>query len=428
VATPAYRRRIVDDELDELLPALPALALEGAKGVGKTATALERAATVHELDDPAQRAIAEADPSRLLAGPTPVLIDEWQRVPDTWDLVRRAVDAGTPPGSYLLTGSASPAGLATHSGAARIVTVRLRPLSLAERDVAEPTVCVRSLLSGEVAALGGSTTVGIEAYVEEILASGFPGLRGYAGRALRAQLDGYLDRIVDSDFEELGRRIRNPSALRRWLAAYAAASSTTATYESIRDAATGGEGEKPARSTTLPYRDALERLWILDPVAAWLPSRSRLARLGRAAKHQLADPALAARLLGLDAGALLDASADATAPSLPRDGTLLGSLFESLVTLSVRTYAQATEAAVGYLRTSRGDHEVDLVIERADGRVVAVEVKVGRVVRDEDVRHLIWLRERLGPELIDAVVVTSGEEAFRRADGIGVVPAALLGP
>jgi predicted AAA+ superfamily ATPase len=80
------------------------------------------------------------------------------------------------------------------------------------------------------------------------------------------------------------------------------------------------------------------------------------------------------------------------------------------------------------LRTSRGDHEVDLVIERADGRVVAVEVKVGRVVRDEDVRHLIWLRERLGPELIDAVVVTSGEEAFRRADGIGVVPAALLGP
>ena len=109
-----YLRRVVDDELDDLITALPAIALEGAKGVGKTETALQRAATVHRLDDPAQRAIAEAAPGRLLEGAPPVLLDEWQRVPPVWDGVRRAVDAGADPGAFLLTGSASPVDPPTH--------------------------------------------------------------------------------------------------------------------------------------------------------------------------------------------------------------------------------------------------------------------------------------------------------------------------
>lgn len=245
-------------------------------------------------------------------------------------------------------------------------------------------------------------------------------------RALRAQLDGYIARIVERDFEEAGRRVRNPATLRRWLAAYAAASSSTASYETIRDAATGGEGEKPSRMTTTPYRDILERLWVVDPVPPWLPTRSRLRRLSSPAKHQLADPALAARLLGLDRRALL-----AGAPGVPRvgsEGTLLGALFESLVTLDVRVYAQAAEAETRHLRTARGEHEIDLVVEGTDGRVVAIEVRLARDVKDRDLGNLRWLRERVGDDLVDAIVVTTGERAYRRRDGIGVVPAALLGP
>lgn len=407
------------------MPALPAIAVEGAKAVGKTASASRRAATVHRLDDHAQRSIALANPLRLIDGPPPVLIDEWQRVPESWDLVRRAVDDGAQPGRFLLTGSASPPDLSTHSGAGRIVTVRMRPLTLAERGVVEPTVSVRALLSGERSAVDGHAAFKLEHYVEEILASGFPGLRGLSGRALRAQLDGYLERIVDRDFAEVGHSVRNPSALRRWMAAYAAASSTTASYETIRDAATGGHGEKPAKTTTIPYRDALERLWIVDPVPAWLPSRNRISRLSARPKHQLVDPALAARLLGVDAAALLDASP--VGPPIPRDGTVLGSLFEALVTLDLRVYAQGAEARVTHLRTAGGAHEVDLILERSDGRVVAVEVKLARDVGDGDVRQLAWLRERLGEDLLDAVVVTTGENAYRRRDGIAVVPAALLG-
>lgn len=420
---PEYRQRVVDRELDELLFGLPAVAMVGAKGVGKTETASRRVKTVHAMDDPAQRQRALADPQRLLDSP-PVLIDEWQYVPEAWDLVRRKVDAGAGPGDYLLAGSASPAGLGTHSGAGRIVDVRMRPLSLAERD-GGATVSLRHLLDGARGPVDGRTALRLDRYVAEIVRSGFPGLRDLPERALRAQLDSYLQRVVDRDFPELGHSLRNPAALRRWMTAYAAASSTTASFEKIRDAATGGQGEKPARTATQPYRDVLERLWLLDPVPAWAPTRSRIRRLAMPPKHQLADPALAARLLGVGAETLLRGEGPAVVGA---DGVLLGNLFESLVTLSVRVYAQAAEARVFHLRTSAGEHEIDLIVERADGRVLALEVKLSRNVGDEDGRHLRWLADRLGDDLLDRVLITTGPEAYRRKDGIAVVPAALLGP
>lgn len=415
----------MDRELGELAGSLPAVSLVGAKGVGKTATASRRAAIVHALDDPAQRSIALAEPRRLLDADPPILIDEWQHVPESWDLVRRAVDAGADPGRFLLTGSASLPGVETHSGAGRIVNLRMRPLALAERGIGGPSVSLGELLRGGRPPVEGRTDLRVDDYVEEILRSGFPGMRGHAGRPLRAQLDGYLDRVVDRDFPELGHPIRNPAALRRWMTAYAAASSTTASFETIRDAATGGEGEKPAKTTTQPYRDVLERLWLLDPVPAWMPTRNRIRRLSSSPKHQLVDPALAARLLGLDADALL--SGGQVGPAIPRDGTLLGSLFESLCTLSVRVYAQASETRVFHLRTRGGEHEVDLIVEREDGRVVAIEVKLARDVGGDDAAHLGWLANRLGDSLLDTVILTTGEQAYRRPDGVAVVPASLLG-
>jgi predicted AAA+ superfamily ATPase len=174
-------------------------------------------------------------------------------------------------------------------------------------------------------------------YAREIITSGFPGLRHLQGRALRAQLDGYLGHIVDRDFLEQGHPVRKPDVLRRWMTAYS-----------------------PKINT-------------------------------------------------------------------PRDGTLLGQLFESLVTLSVRVYAQGAEARVRHLRTKDGRQEIDLIVERADQRVVAIEVKLSATVTDDDVRHLVWLRQQIGDEMLDAMIVTTGTHAYRRPDGIAVVPAVLLG-
>lgn len=421
-----YARRIVDDELDDLIAALPAIALEGAKGVGKTATASRRAASAHRLDDPEERATAEADLDRILSTAAPVLLDEWQHVPAVWDRVRRAVDAGAPPGGFLLTGSASPQGTGTHSGAGRIVSLRMRPLALAERFPGMATVSLAELLSGERPPVSGRTDVALADYADEILRTGFPGMRSLSGRAHRAQLDGYVERIVDRDFPELGHPVRNPSALRRWMTAYAAATSTSASFEKIRDASTSGLEGKPARTTVQPYRDVLQRLFVLDEVPAWAPTRNRISELALPPKHHLADPGLAARLLRATSDALLRGKA--SGPVIPRDGTLLGALFESLVTLSVRVYAQAAEASVGHLRTHRGEREVDLIVDQGDGQAVGIEVKLTATPGDDDVKHLAWLRERIGDDLLDAVVITTGREAYRRSDGIAVVPAALLGP
>jgi len=422
----SYIRRVIDDVLDELLIGLPAVTLEGPKAVGKTETAMQRARTVRRFDDPAEASLARAEPARAVSGIEPVLLDEWQRVPEVWDAVRRAVDLDPKPGRFLLTGSATPELPQTHSGAGRIVRLRLRPMSLAERGLGPPTVRLRDLLGGRAGALEGETSLGLEAYAEEIVASGFPAIRPLPGRARRAQLDSYIARVVDRDFEEVGHPVRRPESLRQWLAAYAAASSTTATLESIRDAATPGEADKPSRSTVIRYRDVLHRLWLLDPVPAWIPSRNTFSRLAGPEKHQLADPALAARLLGAGVDTLVEGGE--AAATIPRDGTLLGHLFEALVTQSVKTYAQAAEAEVRHLRTKGGRQEVDLVVERADGRVVAMEVKLARSISDDDVQHLHWLRDRLGKDLLDAIVINTGPVAYRRTDGIGVVPAVLLGP
>jgi uncharacterized protein len=424
-----YRRRVLDDELDALMGGIAAIAIDGAKGVGKTRTAVERAQTSYDLDAPGALAIVRAEPQRLVTGEPPILIDEWQRFPDAWDLVRRAVDDGAPAGTFLLTGSATPRDAGTHSGAGRIVRLRMRPLALGERGLDTPTVSLDELMTGVQPALRGSTNATLRDYTAEICESGFPGIRGLEPRARRAQLDGYLERIVDRDFPDAGRTVRNPAALRRWMTAYAAASATTCSYDRIRDAATAGDADKPAKTTTAVYRDVLERLWLLDDVPAWSPSRNPLARLVAAPMHQLADPALAVRLLGMDADALINAVANPqTHDDVPRNANLLGSLFESLIALNLRVYAQHAEAAVFHLRTRAGEHEVDFIVERPDHRVVAFEVKLAHEIGERDVRHLHWLREQIGDDLLDAVVITTGSEAYRRTDGIGVVPAALLGP
>ena len=403
-----------------------AVAIQGPRGVGKTATALLRAATVHRLDRDSEREIIAAAPERVSVGPPPVLVDEWQRVPQTWDEVRRAVDEDRTPGRFFLTGSVAPIEHPTHSGAGRIVTLRMRPLSFAERGLDAPTVSLSDLLAGSGGQVAGRTPLTLGDYTAEILASGFPGLRGLPGRALRAELDGYVDRALERYVGAHGVGTRAPETLRRWVAAYAAATATTTTYEKIREAASVGDGTVHARTTVQGYRDALAATWLLDPVPGWVPTRNRLTRLAAPPKHHLADPALAARLLRVDAATLL--SGGGATSAIPRDGSLLGGLFESLVTQSVRVYAQAAEAETFHLRTKGGEHEVDLVVVGEGGAVVGVEVKLSSAVSAEDGRHLRWLRDRIGEDVRDLVLVTTGPEAYRRPDGIAVVPLALLGP
>lgn len=424
-----YLPRIVDGELAAALTGLPAIAIEGAKGVGKSATAERVARSVLHLDRPEELAILRADRDRIAALSAPVLLDEWQRDPPVWDAVRRSVDADRTPGRFILTGSANPRDTAIHSGAGRIVRLRMRPMSLAERQIAQPTVSLGALLTGTAPPVSGHTEVGADDYAAEILASGLPGLRADSAETHSTQLGSYIECALSHEVPALGAVVRRPAALLAWLRAYAAASSTTASFESIADAIS--RDARPARATIIDYRAALTQLWLLDEVPAWAPSGAELSRLGQASKHQLVDPALAANLLRADRRSLLSGRTQAeTAPSYQRlrRGPLLGALFESLATLSVRVYAQPHRATVAHLRTHSGEREIDLVIEAPDGRVLAAEVKLATDVDDHDVRHLSWLRSAIGDQLVDRMVITTGRHAYRRADGVAIVPLALLGP
>ncbi len=423
-----YVRRVLDEELDQLFGQIAAIAIDGAKGVGKTTTAEQRVRAVVRLDSKAVRESISAEPEQVLDRGRPILIDEWQKVPEVWDVVRRAVDADADAagGQFLLTGSATPApGATAHSGAGRIGRLRMRPMALIERGVCTPTVSLAALLSGARELLSGNCPLRLADYVDEIIDSGLPALRGLTGRALRFQLDSYLHNAVDRDVPEQGLAVRKPAAMLAWLRSYAAASATTASYSQILDAATPGDVDKPARSTSISYREVLTSLWLLDPVEAWTPGGNALTRLAQSPKHHLADPALGVRLLGLRREALLDGEGR---PVGPQSGTLLGHLFESLATMCIRVPAQAAEARVAHLRTRNGDHEIDLVAIRDDGRILAIEVKMASSIDDRDARHLRWIAERMGSDLLDAIIVNTGPNAYRRPDGIGVVPLGLLGP
>lgn len=413
-----YRPRIVDDRLAWMLDGFPAVSVDGAKGVGKTRTASRLATTVHRLDLATTAQAAGADPSALLSGDPPILLDEWQRVPATWDAVRRAVDDASGTGRFILAGSARPRGTDLHSGAGRVQSLLMRPMTPYERGFGEHAqVSFADLLAGGATIESPMIDVAVADHAAMITASGFPDTLGLDPAQTTAWLRGYVRRVLDRDVEqETGLALRGPTALRRWLVAYAAATATTASWESLRDAATGGEADKPARSTTLRYRDALEDLWLLEAQHGWVPVGTRLRRAAVAPKHHLVDPGLAAALLGVDTD------------GLRRDGRLFGALFESLVVQSLRVFGQRHDATVQHLRTNAGRHEVDVVVERPDGRVLAIEVKLGAEVRTSDLKHLHWLREQVGDQLVDAAVITTGVLAHRRDDGIAVIPFAALGP
>ncbi|MCL2047034.1 MAG: AAA family ATPase, partial [Oscillospiraceae bacterium] len=288
--------RLIEPYLINLMKEFPAIAIDGLKGVGKTVSTKKIASTAYELDKPRDYEIIANIPETLLQVSSPVLIDEWQRVPSVWDFVRRAVDEGIGAGTFLLTGSISSTNTNIHSGAARIIRRKMYPLSLAERAIEIPTVSIAEMLETEKpfqAKVSGITGVSSKNYINEIVASGLPDFRSYTTQSRKIAIESYIDNILSHDFSQQGVRIRQPETLLRWLRAYSAAISTDAGYSEILDASTAGEGHKPAAKTTIAYREALENLWLLDELQPWIDGESFFSNLKLSPKHYLADPAFA---------------------------------------------------------------------------------------------------------------------------------------
>lgn len=412
-----YSPRLIDSQIEFLLANVAAFAIEGAKGVGKTASARQYANAALYLDNDTDRMIAEADPTLSTQTRRPLLLDEWQFTPAVWNTVRRAVDDGAPSGSFILTGSATPRDATdTHSGAGRILGTVMRPMTLAERLSDAPRIALTDLFDNTASPEPHTIDFGIADYCQAVAQSGFPGMWQLPDPIRQEFLDDYLRRIVDRDVAQLGVTIRTPETLRRWLAAYAAASSTTTSYSAILDSTTAGDSSQPAKTTTSSFRDVLTKIFVLDPVPAWNSVRNPLKRVALAPKHQLVDPALSLRLLGYSGKDLLT----------PRASHFLGQAIEALATLSVRAAAQAMFARTYHFRAQGGAHEVDLIVETSDGRIAAIEVKAAATITDHDVTHLRWFADTVGDDVAALAVLYTGSVSYQRPDGIWLIPIAML--
>ncbi len=416
----SYRSRIADGLVDEALAALGAVVIEGPRACGKTETARQHVAGEVLLDVDAQaRAAAAIDPALVLDGPTPRLLDEWQREPRLWDSVRRAVDERGLPGQFVLTGSARPTDdVPRHSGAGRIAVVHMRPMTLFEQGYSTGTVSLRTLLDGE-ATTSGRCGLDLRAYVGRIVVGGWPGLLGRSEKDASVFVRGWLDGIVEHDLEMAFGVRRDPEMVRRFLRAYAQLVSHPVPLSKVIERARQepADIDAPSRWAAEPYLEALRRLMVVDEVEAWNATLRSRARLMSTPKRHLVDPSLAASLL------------DCAPERLLGDLNTLGYLFESLATRDLRVYAQANDASVLHYRERGGELEVDLIVERRDGVWAGIEVKLGGDLVDEAAGALVRLMETRAPSPPAALVVLTGTEyAYRRKDGVMVVPLGLLGP
>lgn len=421
-----YEKRLIDSILKEYVDELPAILLEGAKAVGKTETCKQLASTEYSMDNAAQRELLQNNPDIILQNAKPVLIDEWQLAPSLWSYVRHAVDDGLPNGSVLFTGSSIRVNSRVHSGAGRIIRLKLRPYSIEERNLSDSYIRIADLFNfGSKATVNGETDKTLVDYLDEIYRSGFPGIRNKSERIQKVLLKSYVTNIAEHEFEENGFKILNPHSLLAWMRIYAASIGTETKQSTLINAATASDAI-PSAPTVSKYREALEILDITDEVQPFLPMGKIYGNLSKGTKHFMLDPAIALSLLGVEKDELLDYQVPKYVSKFHQ--TLTGQLIESFVYQSLVVYADVNDAQFSYYRNSRGTREIDFILQKGH-RLILFEVKANPDVKDAYVRHLNWFEDEIGDEFkVTKVLLNTGRYAYtRQEDHVHVIPLALLG-
>lgn len=416
-----YQPRVVDREVAEALQASPAVLLDGPRASGKTWTG-KRFAQSEALFDTmlGVRLAASIDPASLLDGPVPRLLDEWQQVPDVWNPMRRACDDRAEMGQFLLTGSANPPDEITrHSGAGRVVRVRMRPMSLLESGESDGSVSLSKLMDGE-SCEPQSPGIRTPEMIDLACRGGWPRIASGTPVSAQRYLRDYLGDISRTDIAQVDDVKRDPVGVRRLLASLGRNTGTKASYTTLAKDASG-DREVPMHSRTVKgYVQALERLFVVEDLPAWQPHlRSRIALRTTPVRHFVC-PSLAVAALRTNSA------------RLRADLEFFGFLFESLVVRDLRIYSQIEGCQLSHYRDEYG-LEVDVILERADGEWAAFEVKLGS---DEGVMEgiesLRQLRDRVDAKRmgdpVKLAVITATGIGVELPDGIAVIPVTTLGP
>ncbi len=417
-----YMSRIMDMLLQEELEAFGGVLLVGPKWCGKTTTAERIAQSTLSMHSPdnqeAYIQMADLTPSLLLEGENPRLIDEWQMAPQLWDAVRHEVDVRGETGLYILTGSTSvDETKIKHSGAGRISRLNMYTMSLFESGDSNGAVSLSSLFENPQA-IAVRSRMKIEDYAHLIVRGGWPGMIGNSEAVNQRQIAGYCDAIVKSDISTVDGVTRDERKVTAILRSYARHTASQASKTTIMKDLSSTD-EHLHMNTLDSYLTALRRLFVLADLPAWSPKlRSKTAIRVSDTRH-FVDPALAAYFL------------QATPRDLLFDPHTFGLLFESLVIRDLRVYSQALRGTLSHYRDKEG-LEADAIIHLNDGRWAAVEVKLGARQVDAAAKNLLALKERVDTAQMNQpsflMIITGTEYAFRRKDGVFVVPLGCLKP
>ncbi len=415
-----YIPRLCDSLLQLALQSSGAVLIEGAKWCGKTSTASNASRSILFMQDPdnavSYQAMADTKPSLLLKGEAPRLIDEWQMAPVLWDAVRFEVDKRSLMGQFILTGSAVPSdNITAHTGTGRISRIMMRPMSLFESMESNGTVSLRDLFNGkkDIDALSDMT---IEKIAFALCRGGWPASVKIQGNAaLRMAID-YVEAVINQDVSRVDGIEKNPERVRLLLRSLARNIATMASYQTIKDDIEATE-ITISDKTIGAYINALRRIFVIEDLPAWAPSLRSKTAIRTSVKRHFVDPSIATAVLRTNPDGVLT------------DFQYFGFLFESLCARDMRIYAQANDGDVFHYRDKNG-LEADVIIRLRDGRWAAIEVKLGNKQIDKAAENLLALKARVDEDKMGnasfLMVITGSQFAYRRNDGVLVVPIGCL--
>lgn len=419
-----YKSRIADEILKRKLEGKGAVLIEGPKWCGKTTTAEQLAASILYMDDPERKEqninMSELNPKRLLKGPTPRLIDEWQIAPKLWDTIRFEVDHRSELGQFILTGSAVPVDTKeiTHSGTGRFTWLMMRPMSLYESGDSSGEVSLKDLFDGQIE-IDGYSELDFERLAFLVCRGGWPQAVDMRDEIALDQAMDYLDAVIHSDINRADNVQKNPDKVRRLMRSYARNQGTQVPNTELAKDVQGNDEGSINEETIASYLSALKKIFVVEEMPAWNPNlRSKTAIRSSDTRYYI-DPSIAVAALGVGPDDLIN------------DLKTFGFLFETLCVRDLRVYAEALNGDVFHYKDKNG-LECDAVIHLKNGKYGLVEIKLGgEKLIEEGAKSLKALTSKIDTEKMKTpsflmVLTGTGDYAYRRQDGVLVVPVGCL--
>lgn len=419
-----YKKRIADDILKRKLEGKGAVLIEGPKWCGKTTTAEQVAASVLYMDDPRRKeqniTMSDVNPQRLLKGNTPRLIDEWQLAPKLWDAVRFEVDHRAETGQFILTGSAVPADAKeiTHSGTGRFTWLTMRPMSLYESGDSTGEISLKSLFE-QPDTVDGETQLDIERLAFLVCRGGWPQAVDMRDEIALDQAVDYYDAVIHSDVNRADNVKKNPERVKRLMRSYARNQGAQTPNTVIARDISVNEESLTDEHTVAAYIEALRKIFVVEDMPAWNPNLRSKTAIRSSDTRYYVDPSVAAAALGIGPNDLI------------ADLNTFGFLFETLCVRDLRVFADALNGDVYHYRDKDG-LECDAVVHLRNGAYGLIEIKLGgdRLI-EEGAASLKRLSEKIDTDKMKKpsflmVLVGAGDYAYRRSDGVYVVPVGCL--